>query len=168
MNYYAVTTVLVKYYVVVFLIRLGPLGTPQGKKRRSVWSMVCQLLVVRMKHNLSPNHGSPKPVHLKPGHLKMAFFTALFRLDGAFPVQTARSLSRRRFPCGISLERAARIDVSSANCRAKSHFQVRTSELGRREKTPTPKTRVSIWTLLRTPDRFTIKPLPMYLSQRCP
>ena len=31
--------------------------------------------------------GSPKPIHLKPGHLKMAFFTA------------------RCFPCGISLER---------------------------------------------------------------
>ena len=28
---------------------------------------------------------------------------------------------------GIPLERAVRIDVSSANCRAKSHFQVRTS-----------------------------------------
>ena len=37
-------------------------------------------------------------------------------------------LSRRRLPCGISLERAVRIDVSSANCRAKSNFQVRTAE----------------------------------------
>ena len=62
------------------------------------------------------------------GYLKMAFFTARCRLDGAFPVWTALSLSRRCFPCGISLERAVRIDVSSANFRAKSHFQVRTSE----------------------------------------
>ena len=31
--------------------------------------------------------------------------------------------------------------------------------IGRREKTPTPKTRVSIWTLLRTPGRFTTRPL---------
>ena len=38
--------------------------------------------------------GSPKPIHLKPGHLKMAFFSThtflsrrrLFCLDGAFPV----------------------------------------------------------------------------------
>ena len=33
---------------------------------------------------------------------------------------------------------------------------------GRREKTPTPKTRFSIWTLLRTPGRFTTRPLPVY------
>ena len=39
----------------------------------------------------------------------------------------APGLSKRRFPCGFHLERAVRIDVSSANCRAKSHFQVRTS-----------------------------------------
>ena len=59
----------------------------------------------------------------------MAFFSAQCRLDGAF------FASRRRlpcldgaFPCGIPLERAVRIDVSNANCRAKSHFQVRTSE----------------------------------------
>ena len=39
-----------------------------------------------------------------------------------------RSLSRRRLPCGIPLERAGRIDASSANCRAKSRAQVRTSE----------------------------------------
>ena len=31
---------------------------------------------------------------------------------------------------------------------------------GRREKTLTPKTRFSIWTLLRTPGRFTTRPLP--------
>ena len=43
-------------------------------------------------------------------------------------VQTAPSLSRRCLPCGIPLERAVRIGVSSANCRAKSHFQVRTAE----------------------------------------
>ena len=45
--------------------------------------------------------------------------------------------SRRRLPCldgtlpvqmVLSLERAVRIDVSSANCRAKSHFRVRTAE----------------------------------------
>ena len=32
--------------------------------------------------------------------------------------------------------------------------------VGRREKTPTPKTRFSIWTLLRTPGRFATRPLP--------
>ena len=66
---------------------------------------------------------------------KCAFSRARCRLDGAFFVQTAPSLSRRRLPCGIPLERAVRIDVSSANCRAKipfssanfrakSHFQI--------------------------------------------
>ena len=30
--------------------------------------------------------GIPKPLHLKPGHLKMAFFSARRRLDGAFSV----------------------------------------------------------------------------------
>ena len=33
-------------------------------------------------------------------------------------------------------------------------------KIERREKTPTPETRFSIWTLLRTPGRFTTKPLP--------
>ena len=28
--------------------------------------------------------GSSKPIYLKPGHLKMAFFSARSRLDGAF------------------------------------------------------------------------------------
>ena len=38
--------------------------------------------------------------------------------------------------------------------------------IGRREKTPTPKTRVSIWTLLRTPGRFTTRPLPVYFTTK--
>ena len=37
---------------------------------------------------------------------------------------------------------------------------------GRREKTPTPKTRFSIWTLLRTPGRFTTRPLPVYFATK--
>ena len=36
--------------------------------------------------------GGPKPLHLKPGHLKMAFFSARCRLVGTF-------LSRRRLAC---------------------------------------------------------------------
>ena len=84
--------------------------------------------------------GSPKPRHLKPRHLKMIFCSPLCRLDWAFSVYTAcrldwafsvytaPSLSRRRLPCGIALERAVRVDVSSANFRAKSHFQMRTSQ----------------------------------------
>ena len=38
--------------------------------------------------------------------------------------------------------------------------------LGRREKTPTPKTRFSIWTLLRTPGRFTTRPLPVHFTTK--
>ena len=38
--------------------------------------------------------------------------------------------------------------------------------IGRREKTPTPKTRSSIWTLLRTPGRFTTRPLPVYFTTK--
>ena len=38
--------------------------------------------------------------------------------------------------------------------------------LGRRERTPTPKTRFSIWTLLRTPGRFTTRPLPVYFTTK--
>ena len=44
-------------------------------------------------------------------------------------VYTAPCLSRQCFPCGISLERAMRIDVSSANFRAKDHFQELQSEM---------------------------------------
>ena len=41
-----------------------------------------------------------------------------------------------------------------------------TIKLGRREKTPTPKTRVSTWTLLRTPGRFTTRPLPVQFTTK--
>ena len=37
---------------------------------------------------------------------------------------------------------------------------------GRREKTPTPKTRFSIWTLLRTPGRFTTRPFPVHFTTK--
>ena len=40
------------------------------------------------------------------------------------------------------------------------------SLLGRGEKTPTPKTRFSIWTLLRTPGRFTTRSLPVYFTTK--
>ena len=42
------------------------------------------------------------------------------------------------------------------------------SLFGRREKTPTPKTKFSIWTLLRTPGRFTTRPLPVQFTTKCP
>ena len=34
------------------------------------------------------------------------------------------------------------------------------------KKTPTPKTRFSIWTLLRTPGRFTTRPLPVHFATK--
>ena len=37
---------------------------------------------------------------------------------------------------------------------------------GRGEKTPTPKTRFSVWTLLRTPGRFTTRPLPVHFTTK--
>ena len=37
---------------------------------------------------------------------------------------------------------------------------------GRGEKTPTPKTRFSIWTLLRTLGHFTTRPLPVYFTTK--
>ena len=37
---------------------------------------------------------------------------------------------------------------------------------GRGAKTPTPKTRFSIWTLLRTPSRFTTRPLPVHFTTK--
>ena len=39
-------------------------------------------------------------------------------------------------------------------------------DIGRREKTPTPKTRVSIWTLLRIPGRFATRPLPVHFTTK--
>ena len=38
--------------------------------------------------------------------------------------------------------------------------------VGRREKTPTPKTRFSIWTLLRTAGRFTTRPFPVHFTTK--
>ena len=38
--------------------------------------------------------------------------------------------------------------------------------VGRREKRPTPKTRFSIWTLLRTPGRFTTRPVPVHFTTK--
>ena len=35
-----------------------------------------------------------------------------------------------------------------------------------REKTPTPKTRFSIWTLLRTPGCSTTRPLPVHFTTK--
>ena len=40
------------------------------------------------------------------------------------------------------------------------------SKCGRRDKTPTPKTRFSSWTLLRTPGRFTTRPLPVHFTTK--
>ena len=40
------------------------------------------------------------------------------------------------------------------------------SKFGRGEKTPTRKTRFSIWTLLRTPGRFTTRPLPVHFATK--
>ena len=42
----------------------------------------------------------------------------------------------------------------------------RTRFFGRGEKTPTPKTRFSTWTLLRTPGRFTTRRLPVYFTTK--
>ena len=41
-----------------------------------------------------------------------------------------------------------------------------TLTIWKKEKTPTPKTRVSIWTLLRTPGRFTTRPLLVHLTTK--
>ena len=40
--------------------------------------------------------------------------------------------------------------------------------IGRSEKTPTPKTRFSIWTLLTTPGRFSTRPLPVHFATKRP
>ena len=44
--------------------------------------------------------------------------------------------------------------------------RIRILIVGRREKTPTPKTRFSIWILLRTPGRFTTRPLPVHFATK--
>ena len=41
-------------------------------------------------------------------------------------------------------------------------------EEGRRPPPPRVKTRFSIWTLLRTPGRFTTRPLPVHFTTKCP
>ena len=45
-------------------------------------------------------------------------------------------------------------------------FQRRLDNPWKKEKTPTPKTRFSIWTLLRTPGRFTTRPLPAHFYHK--
>ena len=47
-----------------------------------------------------------------------------------------------------------------------SEFPNQNLSIGRREKTPTPKTRFSIWTLPRTPGRFTTRPLPVHFTTK--
>ena len=95
-----------------------------SRYRSPICIMILLIYVTYTSCLEGPRWGSPKPIHLKPGHLEMAFFTARCRLDGTFPVLTVPCLSGRCFPCGTFLERAVRIDVSSANFRAKSHFQM--------------------------------------------
>ena len=45
-------------------------------------------------------------------------------------------------------------------------FCGRVNLIGRRVKTPTPKTRFSTWTLLRTPGRCTTRPLPVHFTTK--
>ena len=51
------------------------------------WQSICEqgesLRDMLLSVSASKPWGSPKPIHLKPGHLKMAFFSARCRLDGA-------------------------------------------------------------------------------------
>ena len=47
-----------------------------------------------------------------------------------------------------------------------SSHRIAFKTFGRREKTPTPKTRFSIWSLLRTPSRFTTRPLPVHFTTK--
>ena len=63
--------------------------------------------------------GSPEPIHLKPGHLKMAFFTARCPL----PVYTVLSLWNFLRRSSVECKLQSEIPFSSANCRAKSHFR---------------------------------------------
>ena len=61
-------------------------------------------------------------------------------------------------------EGACKIEPLGGLCPSRSEAagqKNHTHSVGRREKTPTPKTRFSIWTLLRTPGRFTTRPLPV-------
>ena len=51
-------------------------------------------------------------------------------------------------------------------CMSEPLFQTKTLCVGRREKTPTPKTRFSMWTSLRTPGRLTTRPLPVYFTTK--
>ena len=54
------------------------------------------------------------------------------------------------------------IDVNAGGLRGNAGPK----RFGRREKTPTPKTGFSIWTLLRTPGRFTTRPLPVHFNTK--
>ena len=56
----------------------------KGNKEKADASSGSRL--VGRSNSLTAFWGSPKPIHLKPGHLKMAFFAARCRLDGAFLV----------------------------------------------------------------------------------
>ena len=46
------------------------------------------------------------------------------------------------------------------------HGEICPPHVGRREKTPTPKTRFSIWTLLRNPGRYTARPLRVHFTTK--
>ena len=63
-----------------------------------------------------------------------------------------------------------KLPTSSVLTKVFVHLQERSAYITllirRREKTPTPKTRFSIWTLLRAPDRFTTGPLPVYFTTK--
>ena len=72
-----------------------------------------------------------------------------FRTDNSMALESVVFCYRRSFPLSVQFS-----------------FLFLLEKLGRREKTPTPKTRVSIWTLLRTPGRFTTRPLPVHFTTK--
>ena len=69
--------------------------------------------------------------------------------------------------CICLLELAHRVPRDSASIEGeKKRRSLKWIQEARREKTPTPKTRFSIWTLLRTPGRFTTRPLPVHFTTK--
>ena len=100
--------------------------------------------------------------------LALRLGVVLYLLKKHFPPKLHRKFHHQTSLRGSGLWRALQKD---ANCQPFSAtVQIAPSTMRKiqeiREKTPTPKTRFSIWTLLRTPGRFTTRPLPVHFTTK--
>ena len=113
----------------------------------------------------------PVPGGIAPkfGSEKVSRYTGVSQLQlrvSRYTVQLRFGLPRRFLTKKRHFDPQSESKVTVGAQKVTSSPSAKRGQIGRREKTPTPKTRFSICTLLRTPGRFTPRPLPVYFTTK--